>query len=566
MLILIRNSRGLSIVEVLVSLGIMAFVTMGMMTLMSNQTKDIRSIDEKMSLQGVATQITNVMTSQEFCACFIGANTFNYTTTTWNGFPTSIASSYNGTCAGVGVPLLTVGSNIGSSSLRPISMALQNITETTVGSGNFSADLVLPFDSSLLVRARNPISIPMYFSVNMADPVAARTLMACGSSGAGGAGWSTTGNSGTDATNFLGTVDDVDVHFRRNNILAGRLGSVSGLSEGNTSFGVASLPLTSTGLRNSAFGVRALFSNTTGHANSAFGVDALASNTAGVGNQAIGRRALTLNTTGSSNIAIGLDALASNTAGSYNVVMGFSGHQANTIGNSNTAIGNMAMFNGGNTQSGTTAIGAAAGANAYGDGNVFLGLLSGPGPDGMGLPTPVSNKLYISNTAGTPLIFGDFAAGRVAIGMTAPTFQFQLSADSAAKPGTSAWTIASDSRLKNVRAPFDRGLDAIEQLNPIYFNYKKGNPLGLPSSKEYVGILAQDAQRAIPESIRTDDKGFLHLTNDAVIWTLLNATKELHQQSLAKDKEIAELRAEIHSIHVMLETLRQAKDRSPLTK
>jgi hypothetical protein len=120
--------------------------------------------------------------------------------------------------------------------------------------------------------------------------------------------------------------------------------------------------------------------------------------------------------------------------------------------------------------------------------------------------------------------------GNVGIGIKNPTYLLQLGTDSAAKPGTSTWTIASDARLKDVRAPFTRGLAAIEEIHPIYFNYKKGNALDLPSDKEFVGIIAQDAEKAVPEAVNKDDKGFLHLTNDAIIWTLLNAVKELHQQ------------------------------------
>jgi hypothetical protein len=105
------------------------------------------------------------------------------------------------------------------------------------------------------------------------------------------------------------------------------------------------------------------------------------------------------------------------------------------------------------------------------------------------------------NAAGNILLNG----GNVGIGLTNPTYQLQLSTDSAAKPGTSTWTIASDERLKDIRAPFTRGLDAINGLNTIYFNYKRDNPLELPSEKEYVGIKAQDAQRVIPEAVSTDE-------------------------------------------------------------
>lgn len=136
------------------------------------------------------------------------------------------------------------------------------------------------------------------------------------------------------------------------------------------------------------------------------------------------------------------------------------------------------------------------------------------------------------------------AAGNVGIGINNPTYQLQLSTDSAAKPGTSTWTIASDERLKDIRAPFTRGLAAIHGLETVYFNYKNDNPLGLPSDKEYVGIRAQDVRKVIPEAISTDKEGFLHVTNDSIIWTVVNAVKELSINIFKHDREIALLKSE----------------------
>jgi hypothetical protein len=130
------------------------------------------------------------------------------------------------------------------------------------------------------------------------------------------------------------------------------------------------------------------------------------------------------------------------------------------------------------------------------------------------------------------------AAGNVGIGVGAPTYQLQLSTDSAAKPGTSTWTIASDARLKDIHAPFERGLAALNGIKPIYFSYKSDNPLNLPHDKEYVGIIAQDAQKSIPEAVEKDDMGYLHVTNDSIIWTMLNAVKELYKKWQGDSEEI----------------------------
>ena len=84
--------------------------------------------------------------------------------------------------------------------------------------------------------------------------------------------WSLTGNAGTTpATNFLGTTDNIDVAFRRNNLAAGRIGATS------TSFGLGALT-SGTATNSSAFGNNALALNTTGTGNAAFGTGALATN------------------------------------------------------------------------------------------------------------------------------------------------------------------------------------------------------------------------------------------------------------------------------------------------
>lgn len=187
---LAKNSRGFSIIEALVAMGLMAVLGLGMATLISNQYKEARALEEKMTLQGLQTQITNVLSSPTFCGCFMGATTFNYSATpkNWNApFPTSISSSYDGACAATGGALLAVGTNI-SAQLLPTAMIMQNITETTAGSGNFSANLDIQFDQTLLTRSRKSLTVPIYFSVNLiAGTPAARQLNSCASSNSGAA-------------------------------------------------------------------------------------------------------------------------------------------------------------------------------------------------------------------------------------------------------------------------------------------------------------------------------------------------------------------------------------------
>lgn len=154
--------------------------------------------------------------------------------------------------------------------------------------------------------------------------------------------WKISGNSNTNASsNFLGTTNDVDLIFKRNNVQSGWL------STNTTSFGVNTInPTTSSGPYNTAIGDDALRENTTGNRNTVVGSAAMEFNTTGQWNSALGRYALHDNTTGSNNMAIGQEAAKFNTSGEGNAAIGYAALKNNTTGNFNIAIGRSAMSGG----------------------------------------------------------------------------------------------------------------------------------------------------------------------------------------------------------------------------
>jgi len=125
----------------------------------------------------------------------------------------------------------------------------------------------------------------------------------------------------------------------------------------------------------------------------------------------------------------------------------------------------------------------------------------------------------------------DHSNGNVGIGTSAPVYQLQLSTNSAAKPGTAYWTVASDERLKDVNGDFTRGLDALDGLYPVYFNYKVGNAQNIPYDREYIGLIAQDVREVIPEAVVENQDGYLAIETDPILWTMLNSIKELALKS-----------------------------------
>lgn len=128
------------------------------------------------------------------------------------------------------------------------------------------------------------------------------------------------------------------------------------------------------------------------------------------------------------------------------------------------------------------------------------------------------------------------SAGLVGLGTTAPAYQLQLSTDSAAKPTSALWTIASDSRIKTETGEYTKGLDAVCALRPITYHYNGAAGFDV-DGKDNISIIAQEAMQHFPECVGTfeallnegdEEKTELFNWNGhALIFALVNAVKEL---------------------------------------
>ncbi|NMH25628.1 hypothetical protein [Flavobacterium solisilvae] len=205
--------------------------------------------------------------------------------------------------------------------------------------------------------------------------------------------WNVTGNAATNPnTNFIGTTDNTDIVFKRNNVRAGFIGNPDTTSGNrNTSFGANALNPAGTGTRNTAIGTNVLPVNTIGQLNVAIGDQTMVRNTTGQANIAIGVGALNENVSGNGNVAIGRNALVK-TNDDFNTGVGLAALRRNISGKYNVALG------------------ANAGFEVLGGNNVFIGANAGYNETG-------SNKLYVhgsdlttlSNTGpDAALIYGEF--------------------------------------------------------------------------------------------------------------------------------------------------------------
>lgn len=132
--------------------------------------------------------------------------------------------------------------------------------------------------------------------------------------------------------------------------------------------------------------------------------------------------------------------------------------------------------------------------------------------------------------------------GRVGIGTTTPDQLLSVNGD-ASKVGGGSWQTFSDERLKNLRGPFTKGLNAVMQLQPLRYQYRPNNAVGIKSESEYVGVGAQAVQQVIPEAVTANSEGYLMVNNDPIIWTMLNAIKEQQKEIDKLKREVKRLRA-----------------------
>ena len=129
------------------------------------------------------------------------------------------------------------------------------------------------------------------------------------------------------------------------------------------------------------------------------------------------------------------------------------------------------------------------------------------------------------------------AGGNVGIGTTSPLFQLQLSANSAAKPTSSAWTVVSDERVKTNIRPYETGLQELLQIEPKLFDYN-GKAGFDATTKNNIGVIAQEIKDVMPETVKKynaklneedeEDTELYNFDSHALTFALINSVKELN--------------------------------------
>jgi hypothetical protein len=336
----------------------------------------------------------------------------------------------------------------------------------------------------------------------------------------------------------------------------------------NTGIGTYALAANTTAYDNTAVGHKALKTNTTGAQNAALGSLALEGNTTGSYNTAIGSNTLNSNTTGQQNVAIGNDALRVNSTANFNVAVGYNTLYNSTTGASNTAVGYLAM-NTNSTGSNNAAFGSEAlRFSTTADGNTAFGvealksIITGSNCVAVGYGaakattgqanTALGARALEANTTGIYNVgIGYYGLIQVTTGsgnteinpLSSSTYDpvFTVTSEDnrlcmGSKGVTNAyvkvaWTIVSDERDKMNFTPVAHGLDFVNKLNPLAYQYKKNRQSNEPSGPVRYGFKAQEIlalEGDNPIIIDTEDAQTLRYNGEALVPVLVKALQELN--------------------------------------
>ncbi len=356
--------------------------------------------------------------------------------------------------------------------------------------------------------------------------------------------WALSGNTAT-ATSFLGTTNNIDLQFKRNNTLVGKL------SNSNISFGLYALNPATTGSYNNALGYYSLGQNTTGTYNNALGMYSLRVNTTGSGNNAIGYYSLGSNSTGNYNSAYGYQSLQY-TTGSNNIGIGYNSAVPTTSGSNQMSIGNSIYglnINDGNASNDLIGIGVSAPTEALDvNGNARIRSVytnNGAATDRVvvadtngnikTIDRSMINNIYTADGTITGNRIVTLNGGNIRFAKTGTAITGSLM-EVDGKIKTTAVNLNSDARLKEKVANINQETSFLNNLRPVsYYWNTKGKEKGGDNSLQY-GFIAQEVEKVAPNLVNTDADGYKSVNYIQVIPVLVKSLQD-HALELQKEKE-----------------------------
>jgi hypothetical protein len=178
---------------------------------------------------------------------------------------------------------------------------------------------------------------------------------------------------------------------------------------------------------------------------------------------------------------------------------------------------------------------------------------------------------YLDGSSNGAGVFGTTSGGATLEQKYAGYFKgaFETTDDSPQKPNAGSWSGGSDSRIKKDITDFKDGLSVIRKIRPV--NYKFNGIGGYPTTKAYIGVIAQEVNQVAPYciakrkiiikdseksnfasdivgTIKNDTTGnkyiaeILSYNQDGLFYAMINSIKELDSTVTALQKQIGSQR------------------------
>jgi prepilin-type N-terminal cleavage/methylation domain-containing protein len=181
------GQAGFSLIEIMVSVAIMAVIASALTSMIVSQQREVRALTEKMLVIDLETQLRNTLLRPGFCGCLFRGSTLNTLTSPLSlslGFA-SIPSAFNPLipvfptpCAPMpGGVLAAKGAKVSGSSIKVADILLKNVVD--LGGGNYSGELSVTLDSSTLIRPLKDVKTMIFIAVGGTNP-AAKDFLNCG--------------------------------------------------------------------------------------------------------------------------------------------------------------------------------------------------------------------------------------------------------------------------------------------------------------------------------------------------------------------------------------------------
>jgi hypothetical protein len=128
------------------------------------------------------------------------------------------------------------------------------------------------------------------------------------------------------------------------------------------------------------------------------------------------------------------------------------------------------------------------------------------------------------------------------------------------------YTTVSDGRLKTNVVSVNKGLDIINQLNPVFYDWDQSNPKTFGfENKHQVGFIAQEVEKVLPEVVNVGEDSYRSVEYGKIVSVVVAAVQELYKKVLGLSTEQNQHAREIASVKAQAKVT-QAANQAEIAK